>query len=114
MRQRGVKGVKFLREDDEYIICKDANGGIELAMHGHLGVNGGKGSMLGFARMGRKSIIGHRHSAGIFDGVWCAGTSSLLDLGYNKGPGSWSHSFAVVQPGGKRQMVTAWNNRWRA
>lgn len=114
MRERGVKSVKFLREDDEYVICKDTGGGIELAMHGHLGVNGGKGSMIGFARMGRKSIIGHGHRAGIVDGVWMVGTSSLLDLGYNKGPGSWSHSFAVVQPGGKRQMVTAWNGKWRA
>ena len=113
MQKRGVKSVNFLREDDSYVICKDANGGIELGMHGHLGVNGGRGSMLGFARMGRKSFIGHGHRAGIVDGVWMVGTSSRMDLGYNSGPGAWSHSFGIAQPNGKRQMVTIYNNAWR-
>lgn len=113
MQKRGVRNVLFLREDDSYVICKDANGGIELGMHGHLGVNGGRGSMLGFARMGRKSFIGHGHRAGIVDGVWMVGTSSLLDLGYNKGPGAWSHTFGLAHANGKRQMCTIFNNRWR-
>lgn len=114
MHRRGVQGVTFLREDDSYVICKDAHGGIELGMHGHLGVNGGRGSMLGFARMGRKSFIGHGHRAGIVDGVWMVGTSSRMDLGYNAGPGGWSHSFGIAQPNGKRQMVTIYNGGWRA
>ena len=113
MMKRGIKGVNFLREDDSYVICKDANGGIELGMHGHLGVNGGRGSMLGFARMGRKSFIGHGHRAGIVDGVWMVGTSSLLDLGYNSGPSGWSHTFGIAQPNGKRQMVTIYGGEWR-
>jgi hypothetical protein len=114
MHERGIKGVNFLRIDDSYIICPDANGGIELAMHGHLGVNGGKGSMIGFARMGRKSFIGHGHRASIVDGVWMVGTSSLMDLGYNRGPGAWSHTFGVAYPNGKRAMCTIYNGGWRA
>lgn len=114
MKHRGVKSVNFLREDDSYVICRDANGGIELGMHGHLGVNGGRGSMLGFARMGRKSFIGHGHRAGIVDGVWMVGTSSRLDLGYNRGPSGWSHSFGIAYPSGKRAMCTIYNNGWRA
>ena len=113
MHKRGIKGVNFLREDDSYVICKDANGGIELGMHGHLGVNGGRGSMLGFARMGRKSFIGHGHRAGIVDGVWMVGTSSRMDLGYNSGPGAWTHSFGVAYASGKRSMFTIYNNAWR-
>jgi hypothetical protein len=113
MRERGIQNVNFLREDDSYVICKDANGGIELGMHGHLGVNGGPGSMLGFARMGRKSFIGHGHRAGIVDGVWMVGTSSRMDLGYNRGPGSWSHTFGIAYPNGKRAMVTIYNGGWR-
>jgi len=113
MLQRGVRNVNFLREDDSYVICKDANGGIELGMHGHLGVNGGRGSMLGFARMGRKSFIGHGHRAGIVDGVWMVGTSSRMDLGYNRGPGAWSHTFGVAYKNGKRALITIYNGEWR-
>jgi len=113
MLARGVKSINFLREDDSYVICKDANGGIELGMHGHLGVNGGRGSMLGFARMGRKSFIGHGHRAGIVDGVWMVGTSSRMDLGYNRGPGAWTHTFGIAYPDGKRAMCTIYNGKWR-
>ena len=115
MRMYGVPwDVKFLEEDESYIICPDANGGIECGMHGHLGLNGGKGSMLGFARMGRKSMTGHGHSAAIVDGAWRAGTSSKMDMGYNRGPGSWSHSHVLTHPNGKRQMITMWRGAWRA
>lgn len=115
MRVAGApRNVKFLREDEDYIICKDANGGINLGMHGHLGVNGGKGSMIGFARSGRKSIVGHGHHAGIVDGAMMVGTSSQLDMGYNRGLSSWSHSHGVVYPNGKRALVTMWKGAWRA
>ncbi len=115
MRKAGApKDVRFLREDEDYIVCKDAGGGINLGMHGHLGVNGGKGSMIGYARMGRKSIVGHGHHAGIVDGCYMVGTSSLLDMGYNRGLSSWSHTHCVVQPNGKRQLVTMWRGAWRA
>lgn len=108
------KNVRFLREDESYIVCRDANGGIECGMHGHLGPNGTKGSANAFARMGRKAIVGHTHSAGIVDGVYTAGTSSDLDLGYNRGPSSWTHSHVVVYPNGKRTIVTMWKGKWRA
>lgn len=106
--------VRFLKEDESFIICPDANGGIECGMHGDLGVNGGHGSAIGFARMGRKSIVGHGHSTAIVDGVYIVGHSAQVDLGYNKGPSSWSHSHCVVYPNGKRAIVTMWKGRWRA
>lgn len=105
--------VRFLKEDESFIICPDANGGIECGMHGDLGVNGGRGSAIGFARMGRKSIVGHGHSTAIVDGVYIVGHSAQVDLGYNKGPSSWSHSHCVVYPNGKRAIVTMWKNKWR-
>jgi hypothetical protein len=106
--------VKFLQKDESFIICPDANGGIECGMHGDLGVNGVKGNVLSYARMGRKSIIGHSHSAGIVDGVYVAGVSASFDLGYNDGPSSWSHSHVVVYPNGKRAIVTMYAGGWRA
>lgn len=105
---------RFLREDESYIICPDAKGGIECGMHGHLGANGSRGNARGFAKMGRKAVVGHSHSAGIVDGVYVGGISGRLDQGYNHGPSSWSHSHVVCYPNGKRTVVTIWKGKWRA
>lgn len=115
LRKAGCEDhVRFLREDESFIICHDMDGGIECGMHGHLGPNGARGSAAGLKKMGRKSNIGHSHSCGIYDGVYQAGTSSLLDLGYNSGPGSWTHSHIVTYPNGKRTIITLWNGKWHA
>ena len=106
--------VKFLREDESFIICPDANGGVECGMHGHLGPHGQRGSAGAFARMGRKSNVGHVHRASILDGVYTAGTSSELDLGYNVGPGAWSWTHVVTYPNGKRALYTMYAGKWRA
>jgi hypothetical protein len=106
--------LKFLGTDESFVICHDANGGIECGMHGHNGPNGAKGSAAAFARMGRKSNTGHTHSACIHDGAYVAGVLGSLDQGYNVGPSSWSHSNIVTYPSGKRCIVTIWNGRWRA
>lgn len=111
---RVSSSVCFLDEDHSFIICPDANGGIECGMHGHLGPNGRRGNISSFARMGRKANVAHDHSSCIYDGLYRAGTSSKLDLGYNRGPSSWSHSHIVTYRNGKRSIVTMWNNKWRA
>ncbi len=106
--------VRFLDEDEGFVICEDAHGGIECGMHGHLGANGARGSAAGFAKMGRKANVGHTHQAGIYDGIYTAGTSSQFDLGYNRGPGSWSHSHIVTYENGKRAIYTMYNGKWKA
>jgi hypothetical protein len=106
--------VIFLDEDESYVICDDAHGGIECGMHGHLGANGGRGNIKSFAKMGRRANIGHSHSAGIVEGIWQAGTSSLMDLEYNKGLSSWSHSHILTYANGKRAMITVSGGKYRA
>ena len=106
--------VQFLDEDESFVICDDAHGGIETGMHGHLGANGGRGNIRTFAKMGRRANVGHSHSAGIVEGIWQAGTSSLLDLEYNKGMSSWSHSHILTYENGKRAMITIRNGKYKA
>jgi len=106
-----VHRARFLREDESFIICRDQHGGIECGMHGHLGPNGARGGAAAFAKMGRKANVGHTHSTSIHDGVYTAGTSSLLDMGYNRGPSSWSHSFIVTYQNGKRCICTIWRGK---
>lgn len=101
--------IQWLREDEDFV-----RKGIKFDMHGHLGLDGSRGYPRGFARMGHKANTGHTHKAGIVDGVYTAGTSSILDLGYNRGPSSWSHSHIVTYENSKRCIVTMWQGAWRA
>lgn len=105
------KGIRYLRTDESFTIC---NRKIECGMHGHLGPNGARGTPNNLNRVGRKAITAHTHSAGIYNGLYVAGTSSKLKMGYNHGPSSWSHSHVLTYPNGKRAIVTAYAGQWRA
>lgn len=104
----------FLHEDDSYVICNDEHGGIECGQHGDLGPNGSRSNIRTFAKLGRRTNIGHSHSAGICDGAYQAGTCGVLSPDWTHGPSSWSHSHIVTYPNGKRAIVTMWNGKWRA
>lgn len=100
--------VRFLREDESFMI-----GGVEHSNHGHRGPNGSRGSVQGLSRIGPRVTMGHVHSPQILDGAYAAGTSSLLDMGYNSGPSSWAHSHVVQYANGKRALITFQGGRWR-
>ena len=103
--------VIFLRTDETYTIC---NGKIECGQHGHLGPNGQRGTPQNLSRIGKRANTGHTHTAGIFSGLYVAGTSTKLSWGYNVGPSSWSHSHIITYPNGKRSIVTLWDGKWKA
>lgn len=86
---------------------------IELSMHGDLGPNGARGSLMNLSKIGVKSIIGHSHTPGIREGVHQVGTSSVLRRDWNSGPSSWMHSHSLVYPNGKRTHVNIINGTWR-
>lgn len=100
--------VQFLREDESFMLLD-----IEKGMHGHLGANGARGSPIAFTKMGSKSTTGHTHSCEIRDGSYVAGTTSKLDMTYNRGLSSWSHSHVVTYPNGKRAIITLNDGKWR-
>lgn len=97
----------FLATDESFILV-----GIEMGMHGHLGAHGARGPR-GLNLLGRKANVGHRHSAGIEDGLYVSGVSGDLDMGYNQGPSAWSHSDIITYPSGKRTIVTLRGPKWR-
>lgn len=101
--------VTVLHEDDSYLI----GGEIEAGLHGHLGPNGARGTPRNLKTVG-KANTGHTHSAGIIEGVYTAGVYGALDMGYNKGLSSWSHSFIVTYLNNKRAIYTIKNGKaWR-
>lgn len=108
------ENIFFLEEDESYVICHTRSGGIECGNHGHRGPNGSHGTPRGLAKLARKQIIGDKHTAGIYDGVYVVGTCTGADVAYTKGPSSWSPTHCVVYPNGKRALVTMWGARFFA
>lgn len=107
-----ISNIRFLRTDESFIICGED--GIECGNHGHLGNNGSRGGVNTYQRIGSRVNIGHSHSANIRDGVYQAGVSGKLSMGYNQGGSSWSQSHIVTYPNGKRAIITLKNGKWRA
>lgn len=103
--------VKFLALDESFLIC---NKRIECGQHGDLGPNGARGSAISLSKVGRRANIGHSHVAGIYDGLYQAGTSTDFRMGYNHGPSAWTHSHVVTYENGKRCIITMFENAWRA
>jgi hypothetical protein len=99
---------KFLGRRESFVL-----GGVELSLHGDVGPNGARGSIRNLRRIGTKTIIGHSHSPGISEGAMQTGTSSLLQLEYNRGPSSWAHAHAVLYASGKRALIFIRDGRWR-
>lgn len=114
-KDREPNWLRFLDRDESFIICKDAGGGIQCGQHGDDGPNGSRGTRAVLARLGRKANVGHSHSAGITDGIYQAGTASILAPAYLHGPSSWSHSDIITYKNGKRAILTYWNGKaWAA
>lgn len=109
-QERGylTENTLWLGADDSHVV-----GAIELGMHGHLGPNGARGNIRSLSRVGLRSVLGHSHSPGIFEGAYQVGTSSRLRLEYNVGPSSWLHSHAGIHVNGRRQMIHVITGKWR-
>jgi hypothetical protein len=112
-KEAGLKegAVKFLLPDESFTV-----GEVECGLHGHLGPNGSFGSPSNLSKIGKKATTAHTHSAGIYHGLFVAGTSSKLtkDWDYTMGPSSWSWSHVVQYANGQRCIVTMKKGKWRA
>ena len=102
-----MKGIHFLDRNSSFNIS-----GIQLAAHGDLGVNGAKPSLNGLEEAYGNCVIGHNHSAAIQRGVFRVGTMSKLEMGYNRGPSSWTQTNCIVYDNGQRQLVNYINGEY--
>jgi hypothetical protein len=107
--------MKFLLPDESFVV-----GEVECGQHGHLGPNGNFGNPANLSKIGKKMTTAHTHSAGIYHGLFVAGTSSKLTEGwdYTSGPSNWGWSHVVQYSNGQRAIVTMkivdGVARWRA
>jgi hypothetical protein len=105
---KNMDKLRWLGTDDDYTV-----GDIHLGAHGDRAANGSRGSIKGLAKSYPKCVVGHSHTPGIFKGAFQVGTTSLLRLGYNKGPSSWVHCSCLVYRNGQRQLINSINGAWK-
>ena len=108
--------ITYLKTDESYNFH-----GIECGIHSHVGANGSRGAINGYANMGVRFNIGHSHSFGIKGSVFQGGVCMRQeDSGYAKGPSSWSVTHILTYETGKRTGLTLkWSDKqqrwkWRA
>ena len=107
-RRNGVpKSVKFLGRDESYKIA-----GVELGQHFDKGQNGAKASLKGLEESYGACIGGHSHSAGIRGLAYQVGTSTFMQLTYNQGASSWTHTHCLLYSNGSRQLIHCINGKF--
>lgn len=102
-----VLPVAWVHDGQSYLLNE-----VEHGNHGFRGANGARGTVAGFAALGRPMSIADKHSPEILDMVYVAGTQQL-HMGYNRGPSGWAVTNIVQYPNGKRSLVTLQNGKWR-
>lgn len=101
--------VKFIERDDDYKVR-----GWQLGAHGDRGPSGFGSSTRTKENSYGRSITGHSHTPEILRGTIVVGTSTELQLDYNKGqPSSWMNTHALLYDNGKVQLVNIIDGQWR-
>ena len=110
----GLEYVGALPTNLEFIDSKGYKiKGVELGQHGHLGANGGRGSLKSIEEANHKSVTGHSHSACKNRNTYKVGTSTKLRLSYNKGYSSWSQTNGILHENGNVQLLNTVGKNWR-
>lgn len=98
----------FLETDQSFKLA-----GIECGAHGHNGINGARGNPKGFRKLGKMNT-GHTHTASIYGGVYTAGVTGSLDMGYNIGASSWTQTHIITYANGQRTLIDFKNGKFFA
>lgn len=104
----GQRRAKFWDREEPLLV-----GGSYVNFHGDHGIDGARGSIQQYARLGAKTVIGHRHSPGILDGCYQAGVTGDLDQGYNRLPSSWLNTHCLIYANSKRTLIHVIDGAWR-
>lgn len=86
-----IDGVKTLSYNKSHRIK-----GVEVGQHGDKGINGSRGNMNAYDKIGVPHIVGHGHGAKKYGDVIMVGTLSKLRMGYNQGYSTWRNNVIGV------------------
>ena len=97
--QKKFPNFKCLGDNDSFKVK-----GIELAVHGHIGISGSRANIQQYRKLNTRMCVAHSHVACRLDGVSSVGTSSKLRM-YNIGPSAWSNCHVSINEFGKMQHI---------
>jgi hypothetical protein len=98
----------WLSVNDDYFVQ-----GVNVAVHGHIGLNGSKGSKQQFNKIYQNAITAHTHTPSIYKDIFTVGHLSKKRHGYNNGPSTWIAANAVIYKYGQKQLRLIINGEWK-
>ncbi|MEO9789267.1 MAG: hypothetical protein ABJF67_16885 [Aurantimonas coralicida] len=108
----GIRGATWPRRFASHEVDYPS-GAIEYNLHGDKGNGGSRGSPMGFVRAAPKIISAHSHTPFRREGHGSVGTSTKMDMAYNRGLSTWAHAHIAVYPSGHWTHVFIKSGRWR-
>lgn len=98
----------WLKWSDDYYV----EGG-QMGAHGHLGINGMRGSPEQMEAVYVDGMSGHTHTPQIIGSWFVVGHMSKPRHGYNKGPSTWMPTLGVRYKGGQQQLITVIDGKYQ-
>lgn len=95
-----AENVRFGRIDEAEIW-----NGVQVDMHGHVGLSGARGSMATFRKVGLTCVTAHTHSPAQDGSSVVVGVTGSLSMGYNKGLTAWDRANALINTDGTVQLM---------
>lgn len=93
------KRMKWTNENDDYFVE-----GVQMNAHGHLGINGARGSKVGHELAYGNAMVAHSHTPSIYHDTFTVGHMTHERHGYNNGPSTWILCCGAVYKGGQKQL----------
>ncbi len=81
------------------------------SVHGHVGANGSRGSIMQYSKLSTKIITGHSHTISRIGGAASVGTSTHLRVGYNIGASAWVNAHGIINKLGKFQHIVIFETK---
>lgn len=87
--------------------------GVQMNVHGHLGLNGARGSKQGHELAYGDVMIAHSHTPSIYHNAFTVGHMSTERHGYNNGSSTWILCSGAVYKGGQKQLYMLVKNKFQ-
>jgi hypothetical protein len=87
--------------------------GVQMNVHGHLGLNGARGSKQGHELAYGDVMLGHSHTPSIYHNAFTVGHMSQERHGYNNGSSTWILCSGAVYKGGQKQLYMFVKNKFQ-
>lgn len=93
------KRMNWTHENQDYFVE-----GVQMNVHGHLGIGGARGSKVGHETAHGDAMVAHSHTPSIYHNTFTVGHMTKERHGYNNGAQTWILCSGAVYKGGQKQL----------